>query len=92
MEEETFTCALNGCGASFKKVTHNQKYCTTAHCREATNNKLKERYHEGQAIKKGKKRPAKAKVAETEEPSNVINIMDALRKSISSDTKTTKSR
>ena len=42
--------------------------------------------------KTGKKRPAKAKVAEPEEPSNVINIMDALRKSISSDTKTTKSR
>jgi DNA end-binding protein Ku len=42
--------------------------------------------------KKGKKRPAKAKAAEPEAPSNVINIMDALRKSISSDTKTTKSR
>lgn len=38
------------------------------------------------AKKKGKKRPAKPK-AEAEEPSNVINIMDALRKSIASEGK-----
>lgn len=35
--------------------------------------------------KKGRKRPAKTKTAEAEAPSNVVNIMDALRKSISSD-------
>ncbi|MHC1547698.1 non-homologous end joining protein Ku [Phyllobacterium sp. K27] len=38
------------------------------------------------AKKKGKKRPAKPKV-EAETPSNVINIMDALRKSIASEGK-----
>lgn len=38
------------------------------------------------AKKKGKKRPAKPKV-EAEAPSNVINIMDALRKSIASEGK-----
>jgi len=44
------------------------------------------------AKKKGKKRPAKAKGAEAEPPSNVINIMDALRKSIASESKPTKKR
>ncbi|RCS25743.1 Ku protein [Phyllobacterium salinisoli] len=42
------------------------------------------------AKKKGRKKPAKAKAeaaAEPDQPSNVINIMDALRKSISSDGK-----
>ncbi|MEP7452253.1 Ku protein [Phyllobacterium sp. SB3] len=38
------------------------------------------------AKKKGKKRPAKPKV-DAEAPSNVINIMDALRKSIASEAK-----
>lgn len=33
--------------------------------------------------KKGRKRPSKAKMDETSAPSNVINIMDALRKSLS---------
>lgn len=37
--------------------------------------------------KKGKKRPAKPKAEPEETPSNVVNIMDALRKSISSETK-----
>jgi len=36
--------------------------------------------------KKGKKRPAKAKPEAEQPPSNVINIMDALRKSIRSET------
>lgn len=44
------------------------------------------------AKKKGKKRPAAAKAAEPEEPGNVINIMDALRKSIASENKPTKKR
>ncbi|KQT53051.1 MULTISPECIES: Ku protein [unclassified Aureimonas] len=35
--------------------------------------------------KKGRKRPSKAKAAEPAAPSNVVNIMDALRRSISSD-------
>jgi len=56
MEQETFTCALEGCNVVGVKTTHNQKYCSTEHCREATNAKLMERYHEAQAIKKGKKR------------------------------------
>ena len=37
--------------------------------------------------KKGRKRAPKAKAAEPETPSNVINIMDALRKSIESESK-----
>ena len=43
------------------------------------------------AKKKGKKRPV-AKAAEPEPASNVINIMDALRKSIASESKPTKKR
>ncbi|APG88803.1 DNA repair protein (plasmid) [Sinorhizobium americanum CCGM7] len=39
------------------------------------------------AKKKGRKRPAKAKAEEEERPSNVVNIMDALRKSLSSEKK-----
>lgn len=42
--------------------------------------------------KKGRKRPAKAKEAEAAAPSNVVNIMDALRKSISSDKASKKAR
>lgn len=40
--------------------------------------------------KKGRKRPAKVKMEEEAAPSNVINIMDALRKSISQETRTKK--
>lgn len=40
--------------------------------------------------KKGKKRPIAAKTEAEPPPSNVINIMDALRKSISSEAKTSK--
>ena len=42
------------------------------------------------AKKKGKKRPAKTAKAEPEAPSNVVNIMDALRKSIASESKSKK--
>jgi len=43
--------------------------------------------------KKGRKRTSKtATEAEAAAPSNVVNIMDALRKSISSDAKSTKRR
>lgn len=41
--------------------------------------------------KKGRKKPAKAKVEAEEQPSNVVNIMDALRKSISTAGKKRKS-
>jgi DNA end-binding protein Ku len=43
------------------------------------------------AAKKKGKRPAKAKAA-AERPSNVVNIMDALRKSIAADEKRPKGR
>lgn len=42
--------------------------------------------------KKGRKRPAAAKAEATVVPSNVVNIMDALRKSIGSETKSAKRR
>jgi DNA end-binding protein Ku len=43
------------------------------------------------AKKKKRKRPAKAKASVDEKPSNVVNIMDALRKSVASE-KASKSR
>jgi DNA end-binding protein Ku len=42
------------------------------------------------AKKKGKKRPAKPKESASEPPSNVVNIMDALKKSIASESKSKK--
>jgi DNA end-binding protein Ku len=42
------------------------------------------------AKKKGKKRPAKPKESASEPPSNVVNIMDALKKSIASEGKSKK--
>ena len=37
------------------------------------------------AKKKGRKRPSKAKAAEPERPGNVVDIMDALRRSIAAE-------
>lgn len=56
LNNELPICALDGCDNEVIKRTHNQKYCTNAHCKEATNAKLVERYHERVAIKSGKKR------------------------------------
>ncbi|WP_044561150.1 Ku protein [Azospirillum sp. B4] len=44
------------------------------------------------AKKKGRKRPAKAKAVEADAPSNVINIMDALKKSLAAEGKGTPKR
>lgn len=49
-------CARTECGKEFLKTTHNQKYCTNECCRIETNRKIMEKYHEKNAIKKGKKR------------------------------------
>lgn len=54
--KETITCARKGCDNRFVKVTHNQKYCSNDCCREETNKKIMEKYHERAAIKRGKKR------------------------------------
>lgn len=50
------TCARVECGKEFRKTTHNQKYCTKQCCRDETNRKIMEKYHERTAIKRGKKR------------------------------------
>ncbi|MDQ0393872.1 non-homologous end joining protein Ku [Labrys monachus] len=44
------------------------------------------------AKKKGRKRPARAKAAQPDAPTNVINIMDALRRSLSAESKVAKRR
>lgn len=49
-------CAYEECGNSFVKSTHNQKYCSDACCRTATNLKVREKYYENRERLKGKKR------------------------------------
>jgi len=49
-------CANDGCTNEFKKVTHNQKYCSDECCREATNKKIRDKYYEEKERLSGKKR------------------------------------
>lgn len=49
-------CARAECGLEFEKTTHNQKYCSSECCRIVTNAKGMEKYHEREAIRRGKKR------------------------------------
>lgn len=53
-------CAREECVKPFRKVTHNQKYCSSDCCRIETNRKIMEKYHERAAIKRGKKRLCKS--------------------------------
>lgn len=46
-------CANDGCETTFKKKTHNQKYCSDKCCREATNRKIMERYYENKRLRSG---------------------------------------
>lgn len=50
-------CAREECKKPFRKVTHNQKYCSSECCKVETNRKVMENYHRRVAIKKGAKRP-----------------------------------
>ena len=47
-------CAREGCDIEFIRKTHNQKYHDDECCRLATNKRVKEKYHQGQARKKGR--------------------------------------
>lgn len=49
-------CAYEECGKPFTKSTHNQKYCSDACCRTATNLKIREKYYENKERLNGKKR------------------------------------
>lgn len=59
MTDEVLTCARPECDETFIKKTHNQKYHDDECCRIETNRKIMEKYHERQAIKKGKTRHCK---------------------------------
>lgn len=59
MKGDLVACANPSCGIQFVKATHNQKYHDEACCREATNNKLKEKYHERKARRAGRIRICK---------------------------------
>lgn len=52
----TQNCAYKECGKPFVKSTHNQKYCSDACCRIATNLKIREKYYENKERLNGKKR------------------------------------
>ena len=53
---EQFTCARAECDNVFLMGPHNQKYCSNECCKIETNRKVKEKYHERMAIKRGKQR------------------------------------
>lgn len=50
------TCAYRHCNIVFEPRRHNQVYCTSEHCREETNIRLKESYHSNKARRAGQKR------------------------------------
>ena len=50
------TCAYRHCDIIFEPRRHNQVYCCSEHCREETNIRLKESYHNSKARRAGKKR------------------------------------
>lgn len=52
-------CANPKCDIVFERKRHNQKYHDEACCREATNDKLKQKYHERKARRAGKLRICK---------------------------------
>lgn len=54
--QPVFTCARKGCGESFVKKAHNQKYHNDECCRLATNAKIMEKYYERRAQRLGKTR------------------------------------
>ena len=49
-------CANFGCSNVFDKTTHNQKYCSDACCRAATNKKIREKYYQEKERLAGKER------------------------------------
>lgn len=52
----TVECAYRFCEIQFVPRRHNQVYCTSEHCREETNLRLKESYHSNKARRSGQKR------------------------------------
>ena len=59
MVGQSIICARVECAKPFKKATHNQKYCSNECCRIETNKNIMKKYHERNAIKRGKKRVCK---------------------------------
>jgi hypothetical protein len=59
MKGEVVVCAREECNDSFTRKTHNQKYCSSACCRKATNDKIMVRYYENKRRKSGAKRECK---------------------------------
>lgn len=46
-------CAYGECGNMFEPKTHNQKFCSSACCRKATNARIMEKYYARRARQKG---------------------------------------
>lgn len=53
-------CARKGCSDEFDKNAHNQKYCSDACCKLATNSRIMEKYYENKDRKSGKTRICKS--------------------------------
>ena len=56
MDLQENLCARNGCENTYKRKTHNQKYCSDECCRLATNEKIMIRYYENKKLRSGAKR------------------------------------
>lgn len=49
-------CAFDECGKSFEPNRHNQKYCSSDCCKQATNKRVRSKYYETRQRLQGKKR------------------------------------
>ena len=58
-------CSNNGCENEFEPKTHNMKYCSDECCREATNEKIKQKYYDKKARLAGKVRICSTKGCNT---------------------------
>lgn len=49
-------CAFDECGKDFEQHRHNQKYCSSDCCKQATNKRVRGKYYETRQRLQGKKR------------------------------------
>lgn len=74
-------CANDGCENEFERTTHNQKYCSDECCREATNQKIKQKAKEKRNRLSGKQRVCSSRGCRTilvkYNESNVCELCEA---------------
>lgn len=77
-------CANDGCENEFERTTHNQKYCSDECCREATNQKIKQKARDKKSRLSGKQRICSARGCKTildkYNESNVCELCNAKKR------------